>query len=263
MSAGEKEVKKREKNRERITQMLHHISLFSHSVLRQTEKAYATHSYRAYSVYNKQVPILPKRSHPHLRERRQGCRRHLNRAFHCGSSLEKRQQQTRSGSGSTCDTSDRGTGDIKSRNVSSTLTVRKKKETKLIKSFTDSIHFVHPFQCVSTLLFPASRLLTFSCLLLPHPLAPHPCLPPRLFPVLLFPLPHLAFAFLFSFLSENSHPFMQSFHFSTPHPFLLSGARSTESNRGEKTKAGTCVRESPDHNRKRGMGGERGIMRLQ
>ena len=54
VSAGEKEVKKREKHRERITQMLHHISLFSHSVLRQTEQAYATHSYRCCSVYNKQ-----------------------------------------------------------------------------------------------------------------------------------------------------------------------------------------------------------------
>lgn len=38
-----------------------------------------------------------------------------------------------------------------------------------------------------------------------------------------------------------------------PPPFLLSVARSTESNGGEKTKARTRVRESPDHNRKRGM----------
>lgn len=57
--------------------------------------------------------------------------------------------------------------------------------------------------------------------------------------------------FLVSFISENSRPFMQSFHFSfhpSP-PFLLSVARSAEKNKRKKR-----VRESPDHNRKRGTG---------
>lgn len=47
---------------------------------------------------------------------------------------------------------------------------------------------------------------------------------PPLFPVLFFFffLPHITFVFLVSFISENSHPFMQSFHFSTPlHSFCL------------------------------------------
>lgn len=67
-------------------------------------------------------------------------------------------------------------------------------------------------------------------------------------------LPILAFLFT---LSESSHPFMQSFHFFHSPPFLLSGARSTESNRGKKKqkheRTRMCVCESPDHNRKRGM----------
>lgn len=71
----------------------------------------------------------------------------------------------------------------------------------------------------------------FSCLILCGACNSCPCL---LSSLLVF-FPTSLFTLLVSFISENICPFMQSFHFPTS-LFLLSVARSTESNRGEKTK---------------------------
>lgn len=111
--------------------------------------------------------------------------------------------------------------DIKSRNESITFTIRKKDWSQNWFTCSPLLSlFIFSFLSISSLLFPAF-MLPLHIFLSPSVSSTCPVHTPPLFSVL-FTSTHLTSAVLVYLIYENSHPFMQSFHFFffPPHPPL-------------------------------------------